>query len=71
MKRWAVLGVVILVFSSNSARATRVVLNNVPHYEHWYGCAPTAAGSLMAYWDSQPGFENLYKPGDAQTCSQI
>ena len=66
MKKWAVLGVAILAFSSNSAQATRVVLDNVPHYEWWYGCTPTAAGSLMAYWDSQPGFENLYKKGDAQ-----
>lgn len=65
MEKWAVLGLVILVFSSISAQA--VVLDNVPHYEYWYGCTPTAAGSLMAYWDSQPGFEDLYKPGDAQT----
>lgn len=51
---------------NNSAKATRVVLDNVPHYDWWYGCTPTSAGSLMAYWDSQPGFGNLYKPGDAQ-----
>jgi hypothetical protein len=55
-----------VLFLNNSARATRVVLDDVPHYNWWYGCTPTAAGSLMAYWDSQPGFENLYKPGDAQ-----
>jgi hypothetical protein len=61
--------VVILVSLANWAQATRVVLDNVPHYEYWYGCTPTAAGSLMAYWDSQPGFENLYKKGDAQVWS--
>ena len=66
MKKLVIFGILLLVFSSNSALATRVVLDNVPHYQWWYGCTPTAAGSLMAYWDSQPGFENLYKPGDAQ-----
>ena len=60
------MGIKALAFLSNSAQAARVVLDNVPHYNWWYGCTPTAAGSLMAYWDSQPGFENMYKPGDAQ-----
>ena len=69
MRRLAFLGLLVLVFSSNSTQATRVVLDDVPRYDWWYGCTPTAAGSLMAYWDSQPGFENFYKKGDAQVWS--
>jgi len=77
MKNLTVFPVLILVLlvNVNSVQATRVVLDNVPHYlmhtnvvPSWVngGCTPTAAGALMAYWDSQPGFENLYKQGDAQ-----
>jgi len=39
-------------------------LGSVPTYVWWYGCAPTAGGMLIGYWDSQPGFGNLYE-GDA------
>lgn len=67
------LTLVFLVSSAFNCQATRVVLDNVPQYDHlwdpipgWNGCTPRAAGSLMAYWDSQPGFGNLYKKGDAQ-----
>lgn len=63
----------LFIILSTPCFANRVVLDNVPRYisgsnvsPGWNGCTPTAAGSLMAYWDSQPGFENLYKLGDAQ-----
>lgn len=35
----------------------------VPEYEWWYGCAPTAAGMIMGYYDAN-GFGNLIV-GDA------
>ena len=41
-------------------------LGDVPEYVWWYGCTPTSAGMLMAYWNDQPGRGNLYKKGDAQ-----
>lgn len=31
----------------------------VPEYLWWYGCSPTAGGMLIAYWDNQPGYQNL------------
>jgi len=36
VKNLTVLLALILVFSTNSAQATRVVLDNVPHYQWWY-----------------------------------
>ena len=77
MKRFVIFGVLVLAFLNNSAQAARVVLDNVPQYDHLWkpypewvnGCTARAAGSLMAYWDSQPGFGNLYKSGDAQIWS--
>ena len=76
IKKILFFGVLILVFSGNSAEATAVVLDNVPRYVNgssvtpgWKGCTPTAVGSIMAYWDSQPGFEDFYKKGDAQVWS--
>lgn len=43
-------------------------LLSAPLYKWWYGCAPTAAGVIMGYWDAR-GFPNLV-PGDAQTMTQ-
>jgi hypothetical protein len=38
---------------------------DIPFYNWWYGCAPTAVGVAMGYWDGH-GFDNLI-PGDAST----
>ncbi|KPK49671.1 MAG: hypothetical protein AMK72_03980 [Planctomycetes bacterium SM23_25] len=37
---------------------------DVPEYTWYYGCSPTAAGMLLAWWDAQPGRHNLFD-GDA------
>jgi len=47
----------------------RDVAADVPTYVWWYGCSPTAAGAVIAYWASQPGREDLYKKGDVQLWS--
>ena len=39
-------------------------LNGMPSYYWWYGCTPTSAGMLVGYWDSLPGYQDLYY-GDA------
>lgn len=44
----------------------QVVLGAVPAYEWWFGCAPTAAGMLVGYYDSLAGWTDLI-PGDATT----
>jgi hypothetical protein len=39
-------------------------LGGVPRYEKWYGSIPTCGGMMVGYWDSRPGYGNLYY-GDA------
>ncbi len=36
---------------SQRVRTLEGVLSGVPDYQWWYGCAPTAAGMLMGYYD--------------------
>jgi hypothetical protein len=40
------------------------LLAAVPAYEWWFGCAPTAAGMLVGYYDSFDAYQNLIA-GDA------
>jgi Ca2+-binding RTX toxin-like protein len=46
---------------------TTNVLTNVPHYEWYHGCGPTAAASVMGYWDLN-GYSNLF---DASGWDQV
>jgi hypothetical protein len=41
----------------------KVVLDEVPAYDWYHGCAPTAAGSVFGYWDLN-GFDNLFDASD-------
>jgi hypothetical protein len=41
-------------------------LPGTPEYQWWYGCAPTAAGMMVGFWDGVPGRANLFD-GDART----
>jgi hypothetical protein len=43
-----------------SLLANQVRIGDVPNYEWYAGCAPTAAGMLMAYWDAH-GFDGLVR----------
>ncbi|MDY7010623.1 MAG: hypothetical protein SVV80_07710 [Planctomycetota bacterium] len=49
-----------------SAQSGQVYLADVPAYEWWFGCAPTAAGMLIGYYDAFAGYEDLIV-GDAST----
>jgi len=42
-----------------------VVLEDVPSYDWWFGCSPTAAAMLVGYYDGQ-GYDDLIE-GDAST----
>ncbi|MDY6914408.1 MAG: C39 family peptidase [Planctomycetota bacterium] len=53
-----------LAVLSSPACAGQVVLSGMPTYQWWYGCAPTAGGMMVGYWDGKAGFGNLYD-GDA------
>jgi hypothetical protein len=57
------------VIATLSADAPRPILKSnplggQPRYEWWYGCSPTSGGMMVGYWDSRPGYGNLYY-GDA------
>jgi len=41
-----------------------ILPGNVPSYKWHYGCAPTSGGMIVGYWDSKPGYQNLFD-GDA------
>jgi hypothetical protein len=41
-----------------------IVDGDVPSYLWHYGCSPTSGGMIVGYWDSKPGYENLFY-GDA------
>jgi hypothetical protein len=43
-----------------------VVISGVPTYLWRHGCGPTAAGMMIGYWDSKPGYEWLIS-GSAST----
>lgn len=42
-----------------SAAALPVTLSNVPAYNWYHGCGPTAAASVIGYWDLH-GYDNLF-----------
>lgn len=39
-------------------------LSDVPEYRWFHGCSPTSGAMLIGYWDSKPGYGNLFF-GDA------
>ena len=41
------------------SKATPVLLSDVPAYDWYHGCGPTAAGSVIGYWDLK-GYSNLF-----------
>jgi hypothetical protein len=53
--------------AENSARpalGSALVDSAVPSYYWYYGCSPTSGGMIIGYWDSKPGYQNLFD-GDA------
>ena len=48
----------ICIGGAHQGHAGQVVLPNVPAYAWYHGCAPTAAASIMGYWDLH-GFDGL------------
>lgn len=46
--------------------SSTITLMGVPEYQWFHGCSPTAGGMLFGYWDSKPGYGNLFD-GDAST----
>lgn len=50
-----------------TASAAPVTLSNVPAYNWYHGCGPTAAASVLGYWDLL-GYSNLF---DAEGWAEI
>lgn len=57
--RRVVLASVCSLFLLSAQGATNVHLTGVPDYEWFAGCAGTAVGNLMGFWDRH-GFPNFY-----------
>ncbi|MHC4870681.1 MAG: cysteine peptidase family C39 domain-containing protein [Planctomycetota bacterium] len=45
-------------------RSDVVYIANVPDIEWYYGCAPTSAGDVLAYWQTEQGATGLGNIGD-------
>ncbi len=57
--RW-VSPVVLLMFAFlSNAKATVITIQDVPAYEWYHGCGPTAAGSIIGYYDLN-GYDSLF-----------
>ena len=57
MSRGLTLSLVLLLSLAAVAVAdTQYWMSGVPDY-YWYnGCSPTSGGTLVGYWDHQPGY---------------
>jgi len=53
----------LLVFAVGVAQAGVFLIPDVPSYEWYGGCAPTAGGMIVGYWDAH-GFPDLITEGD-------
>lgn len=43
----------------HATATTKVILDHVPSYDWYHGCGPTAAGSIIGYWDLH-GYDGLF-----------
>ncbi len=46
--------------STRPAVGDLIVDGDVPSYYWYYGCSPTSGAMLVGYWDSKPGYQNLF-----------
>jgi hypothetical protein len=53
------LVVALLLGLSSSIATADLILDNVPAYLWYHGCGPTAAGSVLGYWDLN-GYPSLF-----------
>jgi hypothetical protein len=69
MKKFVVLACLIAFLFSANAFGAVVALSNVPAYDWYHGCTPTAVGSVMGYWDLH-GYPNLFNASGWDAVSQ-
>lgn len=58
---------IIIILVPQTVLAAPVLLDNVPSYNWYHGCSPTAAANILGYWDLK-GYDNLY---DAQGWHEV
>jgi hypothetical protein len=69
MKNFIIVVCLIAIFIPASTFGAVVSLTNVPAYNWYHGCTPTAVGSVMGYWDLH-GYSNLFNASGWAAVSQ-
>jgi hypothetical protein len=69
MRKCAILACLLVLFATSIAFASPVTLSNVPAYNWYHGCTPTAVGSVMGYWDLH-GYSNMFDASGWAAVSQ-
>ena len=58
--RLCLLGMVAVLALCRPVAADPILLSDVPAYNWYHGCGPTAVGMIMGYWDLH-GYPNLFQ----------
>jgi len=69
MKNFVILACLFAILVPASAFGAAVTLSNVPAYDWYHGCTPTAVGSVMGYWDLH-GYPNMFDASGWAAVSQ-
>jgi hypothetical protein len=69
MKNFVIVACVIAILVPASSFGAIVTLSNVPAYNWYHGCTPTAVGTVMGYWDLH-GYPNMYEASGWDAVSQ-
>jgi hypothetical protein len=69
MKNFVIVACVIALLIPASAFGAVVQLSNVPAYNWYHGCTPTAVGTVMGYWDLH-GYPNMFDASGWAAVSQ-
>jgi hypothetical protein len=69
MRRLVLAAVLVGLLIPQSTFAAAVALPDVPAYNWYHGCTPTAVGSIMGYWDLH-GYSNLFDASGWAAVSQ-
>ena len=60
-----------LLISGLASKSQAVTISNVPAYDWYHGCVPTAAASIYGYWDLL-GYKNFFdETGDIYSTTSI
>jgi hypothetical protein len=69
MKNFVIVVCLLALLIPATSFGAAVSLSNVPAYNWYHGCTPTAVGSVMGYWDMH-GYPNLFDASGWDAVSQ-